>query len=130
MNSLIELKAFLAEQNLFASYTTLEYPAIFENFVTPEGMDNQMSFQTLPCQAKWWITYNSVADEFVFCVGYFQHTGEAMTKSEFVELLPNLPASKYTEENQLKWIKDGDKYTLQIPNTPAFKLPIITIVHK
>lgn len=128
MNSVTELKNFLQEQNLFVSYTSGERPDMFETLTTPEGIDQQVGFSGFPYQAKWWISYNQYSDDFTFCVGHFDHDGNAISRETFTSAIPDLFASRYDETNERKWTKDGDVYRLQPMANPVVKIAILTIV--
>ena len=128
MNTIEELKQFLATQNLIASYTSSDHPDMFEILVTPEGIDKQGSYETLPYTAKAWISYNQYSDIFTFCISYFDHSGNAITKETFASQLSHLPVARYDESNERHWVKDGDIYTLQLIENAVVKLGMRTIV--
>jgi hypothetical protein len=128
MNSVTELKNFLQEQNLFGLYTSGERPDMFETLTTPEGVNQQVGFSGFPYQAKWWISYNQYSDDFTFCVGHFNHDGNAISKETFASAIPNTYASKYDETKERKWTRDGDIYRLQPMVDPVVKIAILTIV--
>ena len=128
MNTVEELKQFLATQNLIASYTSPEMPEMFETLVTPEGIDAQTSYTSLAYQSKGWISYNQYSDIFTFCIGYFDHNGNAITKETFASELGHLTVAKYNESNERHWVRNGDVYELQLIENAVIKLAIKTIV--
>jgi hypothetical protein len=128
MNSVAELKAHLETQNLFASYISGELPEMFEGLTTASGIDSQNSFRTLQYDAKFWISYNQYADQFTFCVSYFDHNGNAISKATFAEALAHLPAAQYDETNERNWVRDGSLYRLQPISNAVIKLGIKTII--
>lgn len=130
MNTVNELKTFLTTQNLFASYTSVELPQMFEALITAEGIDMQTSFAALEYDAKYWISYNQPADQFTLCISYFDHNGNSISKATFAEALGHLPAAQYDETNERNWIRNGSVYKLQPISNAVVKLGIKTIVPK
>lgn len=130
MNTVEELKTFLTAQNLDALYTSPEIPGMFSALVTADGITGQNSFRSLQYDAKFWISYNQPADQFTFCVSYFDHDGNAISKAIFAEALGYLPSAQYDETNERHWIRTGDVYTLQPISNAVIKLGIKTIAPK
>ena len=128
MNTVEELKTFLTTQNLDALYTSPEIPGMFSGLVTADGIDEQNSFASLEYDAKFWISYNQYADQFTFCITYFNHDGNKISKATFVEALGHLPAAQYDETNERTWVRDGSVYRLQPITNAVVKLGIKTIV--
>lgn len=130
MTSLQELKNYLTQQNLYGEYAWTGNMDLFYVLTTADGMDRQNSFQFSPLDAKWWIEYNQEANEFIFRVGYFTHSGVAITKEYFVGQIPNCPAARYTDENAIRWINQNDGYHIQIPENASTRLPSTIIYRK
>lgn len=130
MNTVTDLKNFLTTQNLNAAYTSPEIPEMFQGLVTAEGIDSQNSFQTLSYDAKFWISYNQHSDRFTFCISYFDHDGNKISKETFAQALGYLPAAQYDETNERYWVKTGSVYILQPIANAVVKLGIKTISPK
>lgn len=135
MYNLQELKDYLNTRNLFNRYTWTNSSAHFKTLTTSEGMDLQIGYKkaNLPVDAKMWIDYVDAADEFVLNINYFTHTGDAITKEEFVNQIPiTYPARKYNLENRLKWVRRTDiieiEYDYIRPSVPIIVLPMAKIL--
>lgn len=130
MQNLQELKDYLNSKNLFNLYTWSNPNTHFKLFTTAEGIDLQVGYKraNLPLDAKMWIDYKPELDEFVLEAGYFTHDGEVVSKEEFINQTPaSYPIVRYNEQSALRWIRSGENYVYQVPESPVIQLTFSVI---
>jgi hypothetical protein len=128
MDTLTELQNYLTERNLFNQFTWTGNIEHFRTFTTAEGLSRQVSFQTLPLDAKFWIDYIGVTDEFILRVSYFTHQGISVTKEQFVAEIDNkYPATRHNNENAIRWKNQGLVYVFDMPSDAVIRIPSANI---
>jgi hypothetical protein len=126
--TLQELKDYVDQKNLSVKYTWVEKPSMFRTFTTSTGISMQTSWVTLQLDARCWIEYDDILDEFSFKVNYFTKTGQPITREEFHTTLPKYPIGLYgTENNIIKWVKSDGVYNIQYSVDKIIKLPMTII---
>lgn len=123
--SLTELKTFLLEQSLSSNFM-MDTEERFKKYTTPEGMDIQNSYAGCYAEAKVWIQYFRLSNEFSLNINFFATIdGASINPEDFLRHVPTgIKVVEYVNSQKIRWVNDDTgNYVQVLPPTPVYKLP-------
>jgi hypothetical protein len=131
--SLRQLKDHLTDQALASKCQTLD-TSTFLMFTDGNMLDAQNSYGRSSVDARFWISFDAVQNEFKLNVSYFTYDGIGISRDAFAEIVtPPNAAADYTDNRIIRWVAgENNVYNISSPLDTTMsryfvrKLPTIT----